>query len=627
MGRQKVSRRKFFSSLSQKQKVLQDADLSANGVDTEDPLFEKYSRKKLVPRVYKTELISTEAARLADDSLRVGNVTSGLAPYTGQWTEWQVLHLLRRTGYGNRKAYVDTLLPMTPSAAVDHIMNINTTPPAPPVNWYENISTDENGVPYGSDWINSFFNSTANPAQTTNNYRNQAMRRWLFGQALNSDISIREKMVWFWYHFIPIDFDDVYQSSNTYINTNSARVFYSYFKLFRDNALGNFKTLIRQVSTEPGMMFYLNNQKNSATAPDENFSRELMELFTLGKDPASQYTQSDVVEAAKVLTGWRVQNLNTAAIVTNFVSSQHHTGNKQFSPFFNNTVINYQSGANGANELDLLLDMIFSKSLVVSQYICRRLYRYFIYYDIDANIETNVIIPLAQTFVNNNWNIVPVLKQLFKSEHFFDIANRGVYIKSPFDLVAGSLKTFNINTNISDPSNYEAQYKVWNYYNDTISLPMEQRMGTIPNVSGWNPFYQTPAFHQYWINSNTIQRRSSFLDGIFNGYNLTYNGLTTNIKVDVISFAQQFGYTICADPNQLVAAFIKYLIPVDLSAAQQSVIKLQTLLSGQTTDSYWTTAWNNYIGEPTNTTFINTVTSRLKALLTNIIQLAEYQLM
>jgi uncharacterized protein (DUF1800 family) len=627
MGRQKVSRRKFFSSLSQKQKVLQDADLSANGVDTEDPLFEKYSRKKLVPRVYKTELISTEAARLADDALRVGNVTSGLAPYTGQWTEWQVLHLLRRTGYGNRKAYVDTLLPMTPSAAVDHIMNINTTPPAPPVNWYENISTDENGVPYGSDWINSFFNSTANPAQTTNNYRNQAMRRWLFGQALNSDISIREKMVWFWYHFIPIDFDDVYQSSNTYINTNSARVFYSYFKLFRDNALGNFKTLIRQVSTEPGMMFYLNNQKNSATAPDENFSRELMELFTLGKDPASQYTQSDVVEAAKVLTGWRVQNLNTAAIVTNFVSSQHHTGNKQFSPFFNNTVINYQSGANGANELDLLLDMIFSKSLVVSQYICRRLYRYFIYYDIDANIETNVIIPLAQTFVNNNWNIVPVLKQLFKSEHFFDIANRGVYIKSPFDLVAGSLKTFNINTNISDPSNYEAQYKVWNYYNDTISLPMEQRMGTIPNVSGWNPFYQTPAFHQYWINSNTIQRRSSFLDGIFNGYNLTYNGLTTNIKVDVISFAQQFGYTICADPNQLVAAFIKYLIPVDLSAAQQSVIKLQTLLSGQTTDSYWTTAWNNYIGEPTNTTFINTVTSRLKALLTNIIQLAEYQLM
>lgn len=627
MGRQQVSRRKFFEAIRNKQKTVQaGGGVSTDGFDTEDPLFIKYSRKKLGPRVYDTGMISYEVARLIDEANRVGNVTSGLAPYTGTWSEWEALHLLRRTGYGSKKANVDTILAMTPSAAVDHIMNIDMTPPSPPVNWYNNVSVDENGVPYGADWTTSFF-STTSVGQTTNSNRNSAMRRWLFGQALNSDITIREKMVWFWFHFIPIDFDDVFQSSNTYINTNSARVFYSYFKLFRDNALGNFKTLIRLLSTEPGMMFYLNNQKNSATAPDENYARELMELFTLGKDPASQYTQSDVIEAAKVLTGWRVQNLNTANIVTNFVPSQHSTANKQFSPFFNNTVINYQSGANGANELDLLIDMIFSKSTVVSQYICRRLYRYFIYYDIDANIETNIIIPLAQTFVNNNWNIVPVLKQLFKSEHFFDMANRGVYIKSPFDLIAGSLRTFNINTNVSDPSNHEAQYRVWSYYNDTISSPMEQRMGSIPNVSGWNPFYQTPAFHQYWINSNTIQKRFSFLDAIFNGYNLNYNGLTTNIKVNVIAFAQQFGNTVCADPNLLVAACIKYLIPVDLSAGQQSSIKLQTLLSGQTTDSYWTTAWNNYIGAPTNTTYVNTVTSRLKSLLTTIVQLAEYQLM
>lgn len=627
MGRQQVSRRKFFEAIRNKHKAVQPVGgISADSFDTEDPLFIKYSRKKLGPRVYDTGMISYEVARLIDEANRVGNVTSGLAPYTGTWSEWEALHLLRRTGYGSKKTHVDTILAMTPSAAVDYIMNIDMTPPSPPVNWYNNVSADENGVPYGADWTTSFF-STTSVGQTTNSSRNSAMRRWLFGQVLNSDITIREKMVWFWFHFIPIDFDDVFQSSNTYINTNSARVFYSYFKLFRDNALGNFKTLIRLVSTEPGMMFYLNNQKNSATAPDENYARELMELFTLGKDPASQYTQSDVIEAAKVLTGWRVQNLNTANIVTNFVPSQHSNADKQFSPFFNNTVINYQAGANGANELDLLIDMIFSKSTVVSQYICRRLYRYFIYYDIDANIETNVIIPLAQTFVNNNWDIVPVLKQLFKSEHFFDMANRGVYIKSPFDLVAGSLRTFNINTNISDPSNHEAQYKVWSYYNDTISSEMEQRMGSIPNVSGWNPFYQTPAFHQYWINSNTIQKRFSFLERIFNGYNLNYNGLTTNIKVNVIAFVQQFGNTVCADPNLLVAACIKYLIPIDLSVGQQLSIKFQTLLSGQTTDSYWTTAWNNYTGAPTNATYVNIVTSRLKSLLTTIVQLAEYQLM
>jgi uncharacterized protein (DUF1800 family) len=625
MGRQKVSRRKFFESLRHTKNDIPQEDFYS-GYDTEDPLFNKYSRKKLGPRQYSTEFINYETARVIDDALRVGNVTSGLAAYAGTWSEWEVLYLLRRTGFGYKKPHVDTLLPMAPSAAVDHILSINITPPAPPVNWYNIVAPDENLLPYGADWTNDFFNSTS-VGQTTNSNRISAMRRWLFGQALNSDDTIREKMVWFWYHFIPVDFQSIFESSNTYINTNCARLFYSYFKLMRDNALGNFKTLIRKISTEPAMMFYLNNQKNSATAPDENFARELMELFTLGKDPASQYTQNDVVAAAKVLTGWRVQNLNTATVVTNFVPGSHSTSNKQFSSFFNNTLINYQSGANGANELDLLIDMIFSKSTVVSQYICRRLYRYFVYYDIDANIEANVITPLAQTFVNSNWDILPVLKQLFKSQHFFDMANRGAYIKTPFDLVVGTLRTFNINTNVSDPTNYEAQYKVWSNFNDNICLNMEQQMGTIPNVSGWNPFYQTPAYHQYWINTNTIQKRFKFLQDLFSGYNLTYNTLVTNIKIDNIAFAQQFGNTICADPNLMVAAAIKYLIPVDLSTAQQNSIKLQTLLSGQTTDSYWTTAWNNYIGTPTNTSFKNVVDSRLKSLFTTIVQLAEYQLM
>jgi hypothetical protein len=310
MGNDKLSRRKFFSPFSGQQKTTIEAPVAAP-FDTEDPLFEKYSRKTLGPRVYDEALTDYSNARLMDNGLRVGNVTSGVTAYTGNWTEWEVLHLLRRTGFGFKKSFVDTLLAMTPDAAVEHILNINTTPPAPPINWYNLLNADETGIPYGADWTGSFF-PTGSTGGTTNSYRVQSMRRWLFGQALNSDATIREKMMWFWYHFIPIDFQTISESSNAYIGTNSARVFYSYFKLFRDNALGNFKTLIRAVSTEPGMMYYLNTQQNSATAPDENYARELMELFTLGKGPDSQYTQDDVVAAAKVLTGWRVQNLNTA---------------------------------------------------------------------------------------------------------------------------------------------------------------------------------------------------------------------------------------------------------------------------------------------------------------------------
>ncbi len=617
MGGQKtISRRSFFTGLKQKktEKVFLPGE--------DDPLFDRYARKTLSPRVFHTTEIPAEFFRQGQIDNRVGNVTSGLTPYTGSWTTWEKLHLLRRTGYNLKKSDVDSLNGLSVSQAVDMIMTIDPAAPAPPVNWYNNVFADENNIPYGADWTTNFF-PTGAVGQTTNSNRQEAVRRWLFGLSATSNVTIKEKMTWFWYHFIPIDFGDITQSSNAFINTNSARFLYQYFYRLRGAATGNFKTLIRNISTEPAMMFYLNNNKNTNTAPDENFARELMELFTIGKDETITYTQNDVLEAAKALTGWRVNGINTATANVSFDNSKHTQGNKTFSSFFNNQVI----PNTGATELDALINMIFSKSEVVSKYICRRLYRFFIYYDIDANIEANVITPLAQTLVASNWEILPVLKQLFKSEHFFDIANRGVVIKSPFDIAIGTLRSFDLNLVVSNPTNFEAQYKVWNYFNSSICSPMDQKMGSIPTVSGWAAYYQTPAFHEYWINSNTIQKRFKFLNDFTNGITLTYNGLSTPVKADPIAFAQQFNNGDIQDPDLLVALCIQYLLPVNISAAQQLIIKNQTLLSGQTTNSYWTTAWNNYTGNPTNSSFKTIVTSRLKSLLVSILQLAEYQLM
>ncbi|NJO25277.1 MAG: DUF1800 domain-containing protein [Bacteroidia bacterium] len=188
MGQEKVSRRKFFDSFRNKQKFPPGTGTGYEEFFQEDPLFQKYSRKKPGRRNGGTEMVSYESSRLTDDSLRIGNVTSGLSPYTGAWTEWEVLHLLRRAGFGVRKNYVDTLLAMTPDAAIDYVMNIDTNPPAPPVNWYENIVADQDGVPYGDDVSNSFFATNA-AGQDTNVQRNQGMRRWLFGLMLNSDHS------------------------------------------------------------------------------------------------------------------------------------------------------------------------------------------------------------------------------------------------------------------------------------------------------------------------------------------------------------------------------------------------------------------------------------------------------
>ncbi|RTY76426.1 DUF1800 domain-containing protein [Flavobacterium sp. RSP46] len=602
-----INRRNLFNLILNKLKINQD---------TKDPLFEKYSRKIFTGRRYQSVKSATKSA-FTD---RVVPVNSGLNPYSGSWGKQEVLHLLKRTGYGFRKADVDVLLALNMTNAVNAVLNISTTAPAPPVNSYNNYSPDESNLPYGADWTNDPLPAGTN---TTNSRRIDSLSQWNFGLACNQNLTIKEKMTWFWYHFIPVDFDTVRSTPFSYAGSNSCRILYSYMKMFRDNPLGNYKTLIRKMATQPAMMYYLNNQANTKTSPDENFARELMELFTLGKDPLSQYTEADVLQAAKVLTGWRVVNLNTATPSTNFDTNFHDTSNKQFSSFFNNIVI---SNA-GASELDALIDMIFTKSQVVSEYICRRLYRYFIYYDIDATIESNIIKPLAQTFVANNWEIAPVLNQLFKSQHFYDMANRGVYIKSPFDLVIGSLRTFNLNYTVTDATNFEAQYRVWNYFNNTVLSGLEQTMGKIPNVSGWVAFYQNPSFHEYWINSSTTQKRFDFLNKIFNGYNLTYNLLTTRIEVDIIGFIQQFSPAICANPDLLVAESIQYLLPIDISSTQKEQIKIQSLLSNQTSNDYWTSAWTLYLNDTSNTTNRNIVKSRLKSLLVTLTQLAEYQLM
>lgn len=407
--------------------------------------------------------------------------------------------------------------------------------------------------------------------------------------------------------------------------------------MFRDNSLGNYKTLIRSMARQPAMAYYLNNVVNTKTAPDENFAREIMELFTLGKDSPTRYTQNDVIQAAKLLTGWRVLNLNTVNESVEFVADEHDFNPKQFSSFFNNRVIQ----GSGAAELDEFIDMIFDKSEIVSQYICRRLYRFFVYYDIDETTETNIIVPLARLFVERNWEILPVLEKLFKSQHFFDTANRGVYIKSPFDLLLGTIKSFNINYKIHDPNLYGSQHAIYAFLDYQCNL-INQGMGNVVNVAGWSAFYQKPNFYQNWINSDSIQRRFKLINELFDGtYNTNYyfdEGAPqygnpsygySNIKlqVDVIAFVQQFSDEICVDPNRLVSECIKYLLPVDLDPNEKNIIKTQTLLSNQTSDYYWSDAWVAYKSNPTDEMALSTVQTRLKGLLNTIVQYAEYQLM
>ncbi len=530
-------------------------------------------------------------------------VLSGLNPYTGAFTETEILHLLKRTMFGAKKADVDYFKTKTLTQTITELLNPTAPQPQPPVKEYDTtgaLTQPDTTVLAGQTWVND-----ANTDGTIQSRRRASFKKWWMGEMVNQDRSIREKMTLFLHNHFATETNDV-------SNTNFV---YKYFALLRNNAVGNFKALTKLIATEPNMLVYLNGQSNTVTAPDENFGRELQELFCCGKGPNSLYTENDVKLAAKVLTGWRNDN-NT--FTSYFTSSRHDSSNKTFSAFYNNTIITGRTGPTAGNlELTDLINMIFTAD-EPSKYICRCLYRWFVYYEIDTATEANIITPLAAVFKTNNYELKPVLNTLLSSEHFFDVANMGCQIKSPVDLVVGMCRELNVQFQPS--TDYISNYGLYNFLVSNTTN-MQQSIGDPPDVSGWKAYYQAPQFYEIWINSDTFPKRIQFTDLLcVNGY--TFNG--KKIIVDAVAYAQTLSNP--GDPNILIADILKYLFRIDLSANSKAQIKKDILLGGQTSDYYWTNAWDLFISTPTNTANTIIVKTRLRDLIKYCMQLAEYQL-
>lgn len=539
----------------------------------------------------------------SDNNSPTSRTNTTLNPYTGSWTENEVIHLLKRTMFGASKADVDYFKSKTLNQTINELLNPTATLPLPPVKEYSSASAltqPDTLINAGQTWVND-----PNVDGTITSLRRSSFKKWWMGVMINQDRSIREKMTLFWHNHFATEMTDVSYPNYVYFHHN----------LLRTNALGNFKTLTRAITLDPAMLVYLNGQVNTATAPDENYGRELQELFCCGKGPDSKYTEDDVKMAAKVLTGWRN---NSTTFSSYFTLSRHDTTSKQFSSFYNNTIITGRTTTNaGDAELDDLLNMIFATN-EVSKYICRRIYRWFVYYEIDANTEANIITPLANIFKANNYEIKPVLDALLKSEHFFDVANMGCQIKSPVDLVVGMCRELNVQ--FQPRTDYISNYGHWSYL-ATWAANMQQNIGDPPDVSGWKAYYQEPQFYEIWINSDTLPKRNQFTDTMcLTGY--TFN--SKKITIDAAEFAKSLSNP--GDPNILLNDILKYLYRIDLSAASKAQIKKDILLAGQVSDYYWTNVWNTFISTPTDTTNATTVKTRLRDLVKYLMNLAEYQL-
>lgn len=523
-------------------------------------------------------------------------VNSGLEPYSERWDKAAVQHLLRRVHFGITKEDVAYYLTKTASQAIDDILNIDYTPAAPPVNNYNDRNPDPR-VSAGESWVNDYNG-------LFNNQRRQSFKAWWSGQIINHDRSIREQMVLFWHNHFSTQ-------SNIY---NWANFAYQNNTLIRSSCLKNFKTLVKDMTLDPAMLIYLNGERNTKEAPDENYSRELQELFTLGKGPASQFTEHDVREGARVLTGWRINKQNGTVY---FQQNRHDTDDKQFSSFYKNTTIPGQTGAmGGEQELDDMLTMIFDHN-EVSKYLVRKLYQWFVYYEIDDNTEATIIEPLATIFRDSAYEVKPVLDALLKSAHFFDTANRGAMIKSPVVFSHGLVRMFDLP--MPNATDYVSLYNHWSRIT-SISAIQQQSLGDPPSVAGWPAYYQVPMYYELWINSDTLQNRNKMTDILTtNGYNI--NGV--NLQINYVAFASKFNSV--TDPEQFINELIDFFYTLTVDQKQKAYMK-SILLSGQLADSYWTAAWNDFIADQNSVQKKQLVAKRLAFLYKYIMNLSEFQL-
>ena len=548
--------------------------------------------------------IPQSAKQIPDKKLETGiserpmrpPVLSGLEPYSGAWGIKEAAHLLRRTTFGAKYGEVKRLADMSASQAVSEIMKPFTTPMPQPVNDYFEDADDPNVAP-GETYIGAEWDVNVEGT------RIWSLKSWWLRRQINQETTIAEKMILFWHNHIPIQFFDVFWSNWDY----------DYLKKLYTHSLGNFKTLVRDITLDTAMLFYLNGQQNSKEEPDENYARELQELFCIGKGPDAQYTEEDVQAMARVLTGWRY-NWNTGEV--GFASWAHDTGDKQLSSFYNNAVIDGRSGLAGQFELDDLLDIIFDNN-EVAPFICRKIYRFFVYHEIDAATEANVIQPMAEIFRNNDYEILPVMDALIRSQHFFDAANRGAVIKPAVDYVVSMCRDFNVKFPGSDE--LSDNYELSGFLMYFLEL-LQQSLGDPPNVAGWPAYHQLPQYDKQWISTDTLPRRLQLSD-----YMIFVGLESTNFvaKPDLIETTKQFSDP--GNPVKLVEEALEWLYGMEVSQGVKLVLK-SILLSGQLQDYYWTDAWNEYLADPDDPMKEQTVRFRLLGFYRYILRLEEFQL-
>ncbi len=429
------------------------------------------------------------------------SINAGLEPHTAPLDRPHAAHLLRRTGFGVSPDRLNASLGQPATAVAAQLVEeavaaplpeppawINEAPPPGNASNEEKKAYDRQNRTWRKEWTTAWFAD---------------MHR----------LGLRERMTLFLHnHFV-----------TEYRTYKSAPFAYRYVTLLREHALGNFKDLVRAIGVDAAMLFYLNGKQNRAGAPNENYARELLELFTMGPFDAQgneNYTQTDIEEIARALTGWVVRKTELSVL---FRPNRYDDGQKTF---FGRT------GPWGYNDV---IDIIFEERAdQIAVFIARKLYAAFIY----AAPDESLVAELAQVFLDNNFEMAPVVSALLGSAHFFDDQVVGARVKSPTELLVGLLR------DLDAAPTPKIMNSLWRY-----SEHLEQAVLNPPNVAGW------PGHHA-WLTTTTFVQRRGYLDQLL-------RKLDSNHALDLVALAEKLH-----DPDDALAAFT---LPVALAQHLLSV--------------------------------------------------------
>ncbi len=582
-----------------------------------------------------------------------------LAPFSGTLGYKRAAHLLHRANFGPTKEQIDAFSLLTAQQAITLLFQEPVPDPALPIDPLTN-----------KEWVISGV-TTANSSDST---LQEFFKGWFIGQMLGTSIdpsvalayTTREKIVFFIHTVLTAIQSKIDNSRSLYFQNQLCRLF-AFDKTKPANF--NFKELTKKVTVDNAMLRLLDGELNVDGSPNENYGRELLELFSIGRGlegsipPVTAagdyyyYTEVDVQQGARVLSGWMVDtNFSNIDADTNLPrgvvrgaannASSHDNGVKQFSARFNNTVIQPSatllSGGNATeasalDEISQLIEMIYAQPETAKN-ICRRIYRFFVYHNITTDIDSNIIAQMAATFAANGFKLQPVLEELFQSQHFYDAAagvdddNFGGIIKAPLDIMTGTMRLFSLT--LPDPvASAQSFYATTSQLVSSLTS-MGMDFFEPDDVAGYNAYHQWPIYQRSWISTNYLTQRYEYINQLV----AENQGMTGMFSIDVVGFVKnKFSNTTASNAQSLIIALAQYLLPLNdnltfttgadtdsgLTAARMNYFLTAFIKSPQIDadpEGTWTFRWNNPGIE------MDVVQRQLESLFNAMMQSPEYQL-